>query len=147
MLFLLLIHALCSFVLLTCAWTSCNLHTLLAEMNLFERLSGLQSSFRIQSLTLCHWNRFRHFKFKTGLLNISEQHLLKIENFGVYNSSRCPCWTYWIPEDHQARRPPRSADYCYHKFKNVSKAGVRVSNEINLFKALLITTVTPGSCL
>ena len=32
----------------------------------------------------------------------------------------------------------RSAEFCFHKLKNVSKAGVHVRTEIKLFKALLI---------
>ena len=35
-----------------------------------------------------------------------------------------------------------SADFCYHKFKKVYKAGVRKNTEISLFKALLIKAIT-----
>ena len=35
-----------------------------------------------------HYTRHRPFKFKTGLPNISDQHLLKIKNYGVHGASR-----------------------------------------------------------
>ena len=57
-------------------------------MNPFERSSGLQASFKILSVTFRHCTRHRRFKFKTKLLNISDQHLLKIKNYGVHNVSR-----------------------------------------------------------
>ena len=101
---------------------------------------GLQGSFRIQSL-----NRYRHFNFKTRLLNISHQHLLKIKNYGVHNVSWMPLLElleYTTPSTLPFGRPSRSADICYHKLKSISKAGIRVNTKINLFKALLITAIT-----
>ena len=59
-----------------------------AEMNLFEHSLGLQASFRIQSFTFWHCTRYRRFKFKTGLPNINDQHILKIKNYGVHSASR-----------------------------------------------------------
>ena len=59
----------------------------------------------------------------------------------------CPCWTV-VQETARFKELSRSSDFCYHKFKNVSKAGVSASvSEINLFKALLILALTPRSCL
>ena len=87
-LFLLLIYVLCSIVLPDYFWTSCNILAFRAEMNPFERSSDLQASFKIQSLTLWHCTRYRRFKFKSGLLNISDQHLLETKNYGVHNASR-----------------------------------------------------------
>ena len=119
-----------------------------AEMNPFEWSLSLQASFRIQSLMFRHCTRYRCLKFKTGLLNISDQHLLKIKNYGVHNTSRMP-----LLDLLEYRRLPSlegfqgSADFCYHKFKNVSKGGIHVNTQINLFKALLILAITAWSCL
>ena len=37
----------------------------------------------------------------------------------------------------------RTVHFCHHEFKNVSKAGIHVSTEINLFKAFRIIAITP----
>ena len=68
--------------------SSCNILSLRAEMNSFERSTGLQASFRVQSLTFWNCSRYWCFKFNSGLLNISEQYLLKTKNYGVHNTSR-----------------------------------------------------------
>ena len=57
-------------------------------MNPFERSSGLQASLRVQLPTSWSCTRYRRFKFSSGLLNISDQHLLKTKNYGVHNTSR-----------------------------------------------------------
>ena len=96
-------------------------------MNPFERSSGLQTSFRIQSLTFWHCTRYRRFKFKTGPLNISDQHLLKIKNEGVHNVSRMSLSVGLIGVQETAKfgGSLRSVDFCYHKFKNVFKTSKR----------------------
>ena len=48
---------------------------------------ALQVSFVIQSLTFWPSTTYRRFKFKTGLLSISDQHLLKIKNHCIHNAS------------------------------------------------------------
>ena len=92
-----LIYVLCSIVLPACVWTSSNIFALRAEMTPFER------SFKPRS-------RYNHLRFstpldtlKTRLLNISDQHLLKIMNYGVHNSSRM-CLSDLL----EYRRPPSS---------------------------------------
>ena len=54
---------------------------------------------------------------------------------------------YWSIEDRQVSGSFMVCRFCYHNFKNVSKTGIRVCNELNLFKSLLITAITPRSCL
>ena len=88
LLFLLLIYVLSSIVLPNRVLASCNILSLRAEMNSFERSTGLQASFRVQSLTFWNCSRNRCFKFNSGLPNISEQYLLKAKNCGVHNTSR-----------------------------------------------------------
>ena len=62
--------------------------------------------------------------------------------------SECPCGTtIGVQETVKLGGPLRSADFCYYKFKNVSKAGVRVSTEINLFEVSLIIAITSRSLL
>ena len=74
-------------------------------MNPFERFSGLQASFRIQSLAFWCCTRYGRFKFKTGLLNISDQHLLKIKNYDVRNA-----FTMFLFDLLGYRRPPSLKD-------------------------------------
>ena len=77
-----------SIVLPDCAWTSCNILALWVEMNTFECSLYLHISFRTQSLMFWHCTRCKLFKFKTRLLNISDQHLIKIKNYSVHNTFR-----------------------------------------------------------
>ena len=49
------------------------------------------------------------------------------------------------PNNSQFRGPSSSADFCYHKFKTVSKSSVCAGTEIRLFKTFLIITITPRS--
>ena len=127
----------CSIVLPDYVWT-CNILALRAEMNPFEHTCGLQSLFRIQSLTFWHWTRYELFKFKTEMLPECPLHPYSSIKVGLIQ----------LQETAKFGGPSRSADFCYHKFKNVSKAGVYVSTENNLFiKTLLIIAISPWSCL
>ena len=118
-------------------------------MNPFERSSDLQASFRLRLLTFWYITRYRRFKYMTGLLNVSDKHLLKTKNYGVHNASRMSLSVelFDVQEITKFGEPSGSACFFYHKFPNVSKAGVRVSTEINLFEVLLIIVITLRSCL
>ena len=66
-----------------------------------------------------------------------QRKLLVLSSALFFSCSCCFCFSH----------PLSSEDFWYHKFKNVSKAAIRVSTEINLFKALLIIATTPLSQL
>ena len=61
---------------------------------------NVPQAFRPRSDTITyvwHCTRHRPFKFKTGLPNISDQHLLKIKNYGVHGASRMSLLEYRRP--------------------------------------------------
>ena len=121
---------------LDCVRTSCNILALQAKTNPFEHTSGLQSLFRVQSLTFWHCIRCKRFTFKTRML----------PEFPLYTYTSIKVGLIQVQETAKFRGPSESADFCYHKFKNVSKAGIYVSTEI-YHSHILIIAITPWSPL
>ena len=66
---------------------------------------NVSQAFRTQSLAFWCCTRYGRFKFKTGLLNISDQHLLKIKNYDVRNA-----FTMFLFDLLGYRRPPSLKD-------------------------------------
>ena len=138
----LLIYVLCSILLFDCVWTSCNILAFRAEMNPFERSFGLYALCMIQSLTFSHCTRYRSFKFNTGLLNISDQFLLKIKNFSVNNASIISL----LDLLEYRRLPSLESLQGLQAFTTINSRMFTVKAPLRL-KTFLNMAITPCSCL